>query len=218
MVDESIVLSLEAVELEGLLSIPSKAKGIVLFAHGSGSGRFSPRNRLVANILQHQGIATLLVDLLTTEEEQIDERTRALRFDIPLLSQRLMQITDWITKDARTRSYPIGYFGASTGAAAALIAAAQKKKVISAVVSRGGRPDLASSFLAQVKAPTLLIVGERDEEVILLNQQAYKQLSCPKKLEIIPAATHLFEERGCLEKVAAISAEWFSHCFSGRYL
>lgn len=206
-------LSLGKIQLEGDLSIPSHPKGIVLFAHGSGSSRFSPRNQFVATFLNHHGIATLLIDLLTSEEELIDEKTREFRFDIDLLANRLVLITDWLLKDPRTQTLPIGYFGASTGAAAALIAAAQRSQAVSAVVSRGGRADLAQPFLHQVKSPTLLIVGENDIEVIDLNEQAYALLTCPKKMEIIPRATHLFEEAGCLERVAQAAVAWFLHHF-----
>lgn len=196
--------------LEGNLYIPKQAKGIVLFAHGSGSSRFSPRNQLVAKFLQKNQFATLLIDLLTPEEEQIDEITRELRFDIDLLAERLMIITPWLKENPDTKHLSIGYFGASTGAAAALIAAAQKKQDIFAIVSRGGRPDLAGKFLPQVNAPTLLIVGGNDFEVIELNEEAYSLLNCKKKLEIVPGATHLFEEPGTLEEVAHLAYEWFS--------
>lgn len=200
------------IRLEGHLSIPPASRGIVLFAHGSGSGRFSPRNQFVATLFNQQKIATLLIDLLTAKEGEVDEQTRELRFNIELLSERLIQIADWLSQDLRTKSLSIGYFGASTGAAAALIAAAKNSKV-SAVVSRGGRPDLAKSFLPQVRCPTLLIVGENDSEVIALNQQAYELLMCPKKMEIVSRATHLFEEPGCLEEVARLSSEWFLRYF-----
>jgi putative phosphoribosyl transferase len=210
MEKNSLKLSFGNIHLKGILSIPPSAKGIVLFAHGSGSSRFSPRNQLVAHFLNQHHIATLLIDLLTPKEDEIDERTREFRFNIDLLAQRLIWVTDWLLQDSRTQPHAIGYFGASTGAAAALIAAAKKKEAVSAVVSRGGRPDLAHSFLTQVQAPTLLIVGENDPEVIELNRQAYKLLACPKKLEIIPGATHLFEESGCLEKAAHLSSDWFA--------
>ena len=209
----SVRLSFGKIQLEGDLSIPPCPKGIVLFAHGSGSSRFSPRNQFVATFLNNHGIATLLIDLLTSEEELIDEKTREFRFDIDLLAKRLVLITDWLLKDPRTQSLAIGYFGASTGAAAALIAAAQRGQAVNAVVSRGGRADLAQSFLPQVKSPTLLIVGENDIEVIDLNEQAYALLTCPKKMEIIPRATHLFEESGCLELVAQAATAWFLHHF-----
>ena len=195
--------------LEGELIIPAEAKGIVLFAHGSGSSRFSPRNQFVAKFLREQHLATLLIDLLTAEEEKVDQITRALRFDIDLLAERLIGITNWLLQDVRTKALHIGYFGSSTGASAALIAAGKMGTSISAVVSRGGRPDLASHHLSQVQAPTLLIVGGADDVVIELNQEAYDVLSCVKKLEIVAQATHLFEEPGALEKVADLAGKWF---------
>ena len=202
---------------EGLLGLPGeKPKGIVLFAHGSGSSRLSPRNRYVANVLNEQRLGTLLTDLLTPTEEDIDRKTRHLRFDIPLLANRLKRITAWVRQNPDTRGYDIGYFGASTGAAAALIAAAHpvpviSSPVISAIVSRGGRPDLAAKFLPQVKAPTLLIVGEHDPEVLSLNKQALARLNDESRLDVIPRATHLFEEPGALEDVAHLAADWFGH-------
>lgn len=195
--------------LEGELIIPAEAKGIVLFAHGSGSSRFSPRNQFVAKFLREQHLATLLIDLLTAEEEKVDQITRALRFDIDLLAERLIEITNWLLQDVRTKALHMGYFGSSTGAAAALIAAGKMGTSISAVVSRGGRPDLASHHLSQVQAPTLLIVGGADDVVIELNQEAYDVLPCVKKLEIVAQATHLFEEPGALEKVADLAGKWF---------
>jgi putative phosphoribosyl transferase len=201
--------------LEGELIIPEKAKGIVLFAHGSGSSRFSPRNQFVARYLREQNLATLLTDLLTYEEEQIDDVTRELRFNIDLLAERLIGITNWLQQDARTKNLKIGYFGSSTGAAAALIAAAKKGAAISAVVSRGGRPDLAHHFLSKVQAPTLLIVGGADTIVIDLNQEAYDRLTAVKKVEIVPRATHLFEEKGALEKVAELAGHWFTQYLTG---
>lgn len=205
----SIEIPIKKVELLGELEIPANAKGIVLFAHGSGSSRLSPRNRYVSKVLRDHGIATLLFDLLTNEEEQIDDVTRKLRFDIPMLAQRLDEVTEWVIKHSPAKALSIGYFGASTGAAAALIAASKKKNLIKAVVSRGGRPDLAGPYLKEVKAATLFIVGGDDLEVISLNEKAYKELSCEKKISIIPGATHLFEEKGALEKVALEAAEWF---------
>ena len=191
--------------LEGDLTVPPHAAGVVIFAHGSGSSRHSPRNRRVASALNRSGLATLLFDLLTRNEEAIDERTAQLRFDIALLARRLRQATEWlITQREKLR---IGYFGASTGAAAALVASAELP--ISAVVSRGGRPDLAGPSLAKVKAPTLLIVGGEDTHVIALNRKAMEQLSCEKRLEIVPGATHLFEEPGTLEEVAILARKWF---------
>lgn len=212
MKKRSIHIPISSGSLEGFLQIPTNAQGIVLFVHGSGSGRFSPRNQFVANYLNEQNIATLLIDLLTTREEEVDERTREFRFSIELLTSRVVQITDWLAKDSETKSLALGYFGASTGAAAAL-GATTMRPIVTAVVSRGGRPDLARSILSQVKTPTLLIVGEHDIEVIQMNEEALKLLNCPKKLVIIPRATHLFEEPGCLEKVAQISSEWFSEHF-----
>lgn len=197
------------VTLEGNLFVPKTAKGIVLFAHGSGSGRFSPRNRSVAGVLQKRGLATLLFDLLTAEEEAIDNQTRALRFDIELLAERVAGATDWLLQDEKLKQLTIGYFGASTGSAAALAAAGRRPNDVGAVVSRGGRPDLAMSSLPKVKAPTLLIVGENDEVVIELNRKALDRLTVEKELVIIPGATHLFEEPGTLEEVARYAADWF---------
>jgi putative phosphoribosyl transferase len=197
------------VMLEGDLSVPEGARGIVLFAHGSGSSRFSPRNRHVALLLNQAKLATLLVDLLTSEEEAVDLRTAQLRFDIGLLAARLVGVTDWLTQTPQTRQLRIGYFGASTGAGAALVAAAQRPEAVGAVVSRGGRPDLAESALSRVRAPTLLIVGGNDVEVIALNRAALAQLRCEKQLVIVPRATHLFEEPGALEQVALLAREWF---------
>lgn len=196
--------------LEGDLVIPEKATAIVAFAHGSGSSRHSPRNQYVAHVLQKGGLATLLFDLLTAEEERIDVQTAHLRFDIALLARRLSEATAWLKKDADTRDLLIGYFGASTGAAAALVAAAQRPGDVFAVVSRGGRPDLAGASLPLVRASTLLIVGGEDMPVIDMNQDALRQLRVEeKKLEIVPGATHLFEEPGTLEKVASLARDWF---------
>ena len=202
------------VTLEGNLSLPERARGIVLFAHGSGSSRHSPRNRYVAQVLNEAKLATLLVDLLTPDEEAVDLRTAHLRFDIGLLAGRLVGVTDWLTQYPDTRELRIGYFGASTGAAAALVAAAQRPDSVGAIVSRGGRPDLAGpALLARVRAPTLLIVGGNDFEVVELNRRAFALLRCEKQLEIVPGATHLFEEPGALEEVARLAREWFE-----RYL
>ena len=198
-----------AVMLEGNLSLPKGAGGIVLFAHGSGSSRHSPRNRYVARLLNQAKLATLLVDLLTSEEEAIDMRTAQLRFDIDLLAERLVAVTDWLTEHPDTRQLRVGYFGASTGAAAALVAAAERPDMVGAVVSRGGRPDLAGHALARVRAPTLLIVGGNDFQVIELNRAALAQLRCEKQLVIVPGATHLFEEPGALDEVARLAREWF---------
>jgi putative phosphoribosyl transferase len=212
--DERLIrVAAGAVTLEGNLSLPKGADGIVLFAHGSGSSRHSPRNRYVAWLLNDANLATLLVDLLTSEEEAIDLTTAHLRFDIGLLAGRLIGVTDWLTEHPDTRHLRIGYFGASTGAAAALMAAAERADVVGAVVSRGGRPDLAGPALTRVKAPTLLIVGGNDFPVIDLNRAALAQLHCEKQLVIVPGATHLFEEPGALDQVAQLAREWFK-----RYL
>ena len=197
------------VVVEGNLAIPSGAEGIVVFAHGSGSSRFSPRNQYVAKEFNEAKIGTLLFDLLTTEEEEQDMFTAEYRFNIELLAERLIGATECLKKDNRTRNYAFGYFGASTGAAAALIGAAKLPNDISAVVSRGGRPDLAAGYLPQVVAPTLLLVGGLDTEVIKLNRMAMAQMTAEKKLVIIPGATHLFEEAGKLEEVAKASKDWF---------
>lgn len=197
-------------KLAGDLVIPRDAKGMVLFAHGSGSSRFSSRNRFVAGVLQQAGLGTLLLDLLTAEEEKEDLRTRHLRFDIQLLAGRLLDATKCLVSNPETAELPVGYFGASTGGAAALVAAAEGPERVKAVVSRGGRPDLAASKLPLVKAPTLLIVGGRDEQVIELNETALGKLRCQKRLEIVPGATHLFEEPGTLEQVAGLAAGWFN--------
>jgi putative phosphoribosyl transferase len=196
--------------LEGILGLPAGSHGVVVFAHGSGSGRFSPRNNFVARHLQQNGLATLLLDLLTPEEA--DDRRKV--FDIGLLADRLLLATTWLGAESRTKSLGIGYFGASTGAGAALQAAARKPASIRAVVSRGGRPDLAEPYLASVTAPTLLIVGGYDEPVIEMNQAAYELLTCEKKLIIVPGATHLFEEPGTLEQVADLARGWFQRCFA----
>jgi putative phosphoribosyl transferase len=201
------------VTLEGDLRLPKGARGVVLFAHGSGSSRHSPRNRLVASLLNEAKLATLLVDLLTPHEETIDVQTAHLRFDIPLLAKRLVGATDWLARHPDTRALRFGYFGASTGAAAALVAAAERPQQIDAVVSRGGRPDLAGPALERVRAPTLLIVGGNDFPVIEMNQAALTRLRCEKRLVIIPGATHLFEEPGALVEVARFAREWFE-----RYL
>ena len=195
--------------IEGNLVVPPSAKGVVLFAHGSGSSRFSPRNQYVAKVLNKAGLATLLIDLLTKEEEETDVRTGQFRFDIDLLSQRLIAATEWLRRNLATKDLGFGYFGASTGAAAALIAAAKLPAEIKTVVSRGGRPDLALDYLQKVKAPTLLIVGGNDTVVLELNKKAIQRLSVLKKLEIVPGASHLFEEQGKLEEIAKLSVDWF---------
>jgi putative phosphoribosyl transferase len=197
------------VTIEGNLTLPEGAQGIVLFAHGSGSSRHSPRNRYVAWLLNQANLATLLVDLLTSDEETIDLRTGHLRFDIELLAERLISVTDWLMQQRDTRRLRIGYFGASTGAGAALVAAAERPDVVGAVVSRGGRPDLAGAALARVRAPTLLIVGGNDFQVIELNRAAFALLRSEKQLVIVPGATHLFEEPGALDEVARLAREWF---------
>ncbi|MBL8187738.1 MAG: alpha/beta hydrolase [Acidobacteria bacterium] len=206
---QEVIISLGSISLRGTLQLPAESSGLILFAHGSGSSRFSPRNRFVAQVMHEAMLGTLLFDLLTPEEETIDLQTRHLRFDIPLLARRLVAVTGWIKNKPETSHLPLGYFGASTGAAAALIAAAELNDEICAVVSRGGRPDLADEALPQVTAPTLLIVGERDDIVIQLNEMALNQLRCVKQLQIIPGATHFFEEPGTLEKVAHLAATWF---------
>jgi putative phosphoribosyl transferase len=189
--------------------MPQAASGIVLFAHGSGSGRYSPRNTYVAERLREAGLGTLLFDLLSEEEEAVDEQTAELRFDIPLLTDRLVAATEWACAQRSFKSLPIAYFGASTGAAAALAAAARIGS-IAAVVSRGGRPDLAAGALARVRAPTLLIVGGNDEEVLALNREALSRLTCEARLVVVPGATHLFVESGALEQVASLAADWFT--------
>jgi dienelactone hydrolase len=198
------------VTLEGTLTVPADAAGVVLFAHGSGSSRHSPRNRYVAGELRAGGLATLLVDLLTPEEEAVDARTRQLRFDIAMLAERLVGGIDWLAQQPATRGLPVGLFGASTGGGAALVAAAARPDAVAAVVSRGGRPDLAGEALPSVRAPTLLIVGGRDEPVIGLNRRAMERMRAPVTLEIVPGATHLFEERGALEEVARLARDWFA--------
>jgi dienelactone hydrolase len=195
--------------LAGNLNIPVNATALVLFAHGSGSSRHSPRNQFVARTLNDTGLATLLFDLLTSEEELVDMRTAELRFDIDLLAERLVHATTWAKGQQQTRDLRIGYFGSSTGGGAALVAAAQLPNDVGAVVSRGGRPDLAGTALFKVQAPTLLIVGGQDEIVIELNEQARNQMRCKVKVEIIPGATHLFEEPGALEQVAKLASDWF---------
>src|SRR5262245_35621307 len=195
--------------LDGDLQIPPRSRGVVLFAHGSGSGRHSPRNQFVARQLNEKwGLATLLIDLLTREEETVDARTARLRFDIGLLARRLVGATDWLATDKATSGLRVGYFGASTGGGAALVAAAERPDTVGAVVSRGGRPDLSGPYLPLVQAPTLLIVGGEDRPVIAMNREAFAGLSCEKRLEIVPGATHLFEEPGALETVADLAGRW----------
>lgn len=214
---KNIKIQINDLILNGDLQIPDNASAIILFAHGSGSSRLSPRNRLVAHALNQQGFATLLFDLLTPEEEIIDEQTREFRFDIPMLAERLIQTTDWLLSKDEFKNFSIAYFGASTGAAAALIAAAQRTKIVKAVVSRGGRPDLAGDYLSKVKAPTLLIVGGWDDVVIKLNQQAKSDMRCEVELKIIPEATHLFEEPGKLEEVIQLASQWFTMKMSNNH-
>jgi len=200
-----VKILVEGIVLEGNLIVPPDARGIVVFAHGSGSSRFSPRNNFVAEKLQSKGLATLLMDLLTQKEERVDIRTREFRFNIPLLSRRLVGVAKWIQNNENTKSFKIGYFGSSTGAAAASI----EPKNIGAVVSRGGRTDLAKDYLSNIEAPTLLIVGSTDVVVLNLNRETLKQLKTEKKLEVIPGASHLFEEPGTLEAVAELAGDWF---------
>jgi len=215
--ERPVSIELVKTTLEGDLALPPHPCGVVVFAHGSGSSRHSPRNRFVAETLQAHGIGTLLMDLLTASEEVIDQRTSLLRFNIRLLAKRLAGATTWALRQPDLRGLSVGYFGASTGAAAALVAAAQLSDKVAAVVSRGGRPDLAGDALGSVIAPTLLIVGGHDGPVIDLNEQALAALGCSeKKLFVIPGATHLFEEPGALEGVAKVAAEWFSHHFVSK--
>lgn len=199
----------ESIRLEGDLRIPARAKGAVLFAHGSGSSRHSPRNQFVADVLNEGGLATLLIDLLTPEEQQADLQKAQLRFDISFLARRLETITTWLASHPEVRGLKLGLFGASTGAAAALVAAADLPRLVRAVVSRGGRPDLAREALSRVEAPTLLIVGGADPAVLDLNRTAMELMHCEKQLQIIPRAGHLFEEPHALEKVAVLTRDWF---------
>jgi len=205
----SLILSLDDAVLHGDLALPNEAEGLVVFAHGSGSSRFSPRNQQVARYFNDLGLATLLLDLLTMEEQQVDEITREFRFDIPLLARRLAGVVDWLQGDERLRTLLIGLFGASTGAAAALICAAQRQHAVAAVVCRGGRTDLAGDALDDVRAPTLLIVGGEDHEVLALNRASLARLAGSKHLEVVTGATHLFEEPGKLLVVAQLADEWF---------
>jgi dienelactone hydrolase len=204
-----VAIRLSDVCLQGELTLPRGARGLVLFAHGSGSSRHSPRNLEVARYLQRTPLATLLVDLLTEEEERADARDRALRFDISLLAKRVGMITDWVAARPETTSLPLGYFGASTGAAAALVAAATRKDAVRAIVSRGGRPDLAGDALGLVVAPTLLVVGGADDVVLDLNREARSMMRATCRLDVVPGATHLFSEPGALEQVEALAGAWF---------
>jgi putative phosphoribosyl transferase len=215
--EELMRIATSPVVLAASLSLPADPRGIVLFAHGSGSSRLSPRNRYVAQRLNEAGLATLLADLLTLEEEMLDAQGALVRFDIDLLARRLVGATDWLRERPDTRHLPIGYFGASTGAAAALVAAAARDDALRAIVSRGGRPDLAGPALALVRAPTLLIVGGNDPEVLELNRRALAELRVEKRLQIVPGASHLFEEPGALEQVAQLAREWFErHLVAAR--
>ncbi|MDQ7800302.1 MAG: dienelactone hydrolase family protein [Armatimonadota bacterium] len=211
--EQAVRIPLDGAGVFGDLSVPRGAKGLVLFAHGSGSSRFSPRNRFVARRLQERGLATLLLDLLTAQEEQDDAGTGRYRFDVTLLADRLLRAVAWTANHDDLRGLRVGLFGASTGAAAALRAAAADPEGVAAVVSRGGRPDLAREVLLLVRAPTLLIVGGADEPVLQLNREAFRLLTCEKRLEVVPGAGHLFEEPGALERVADLAADWFA-----RYL
>ena len=205
----SVEIPAAGVVLEGDIAVPEAARGVVIFVHGSGSSRHSPRNRYVAGELEKAGLATVLTDLLTPSEERIDARTAQYRFDIGLLAARVIALTDWVAEHEPTANLGVGLFGASTGAAAALIGAAARPERVEAVVSRGGRPDLAGHFLALVRQPTLLIVGARDDVVIELNRRAMESLAGEVRLEIVPGATHLFEEPGALEQVARLTRDWF---------
>jgi putative phosphoribosyl transferase len=208
--DRQVDIQIERTTLVGDLSLPPEPKGLVLFAHGSGSSRLSPRNRTVSRALNGGGVATLLLDLLSREEGERDEVTARFRFNIPLLAERLAGVSDWVRAQPGLRNFPLGYFGASTGAAAALVAAATRPGTVSAIVSRGGRPDLAGHFLAAVRAPTLLIVGSRDPEVLAMNRVALRALGMgAHQLTIVRGATHLFEEEGALEEVSRLALSWF---------
>ena len=209
-IEEEVVISARNVDLQGNLTLPENAQGIILFAHGSGSSRHSVRNRFVASYLNRDGFGTLLMDLLSAEEESFDLATAHLRFDIGLLAERLMVAVDWLQANEATQKMRIGLFGSSTGGGAALVTAAREPGAIGAVVSRGGRPDMAGTALPEVKAPTLLIIGGDDLPVIELNREAAEELRCPKAIKIIPGATHLFEEPGTLEEVARLASEWFA--------
>ena len=213
--ERKVIVQSAGVELAGSLTLPVPAAGLVLFSHGSGSSRFSRRNRFVATVLVEAGLATLLFDLLTAAEERIDELDRSLRFDISLLSRRLIGAIDWAGSQPELGGLPIGLFGASTGAAAATVAAAARPDPVGAVVSRGGRPDLAPEALSLVASPTLFIVGARDFEVLQLNRQAAAQLIAPHVLQVVPGATHLFEEPGTLEQAAHLARDWFLQHLAG---
>jgi putative phosphoribosyl transferase len=211
---EDITIKIGELGLAGTLAFPQRAKGLVVFAHGSGSSRHSPRNQHVAAMLQDEGLATLLFDLMTIEEERIDAIDATLRLDVDLLSERLVGATDHLISSGAARGLPIGYFGGSTGAAAALIAAARRPSRIAAVVSRGGRPDLATTWLEEVRAPTLLIVGGKDAWVLQVNREAATRLLAPHRIAVIPGASHLFDEPGALDQVSRLAAAWFLECFA----
>jgi putative phosphoribosyl transferase len=214
-VTQAVEIDLAGTVLRGDLNLPAGAFGLVIFAHGSGSSRHSSRNRFVAGVINCSGLGTLLMDLLTEEEERVDEMTRELRFDIGMLGRRVAQVVEWAGQREEVRELPIGLFGSSTGAAAALVAAASRPEEVHAVVSRGGRPDLAGGALPEVRCPTLLVVGGLDDVVIGLNEQARSRMSCPTQLVVVPGATHLFEEPGTLEQVANLAAEWFAQHLAG---
>jgi putative phosphoribosyl transferase len=213
--EKAVQIPAGAVTLHGDLAVPQGSRGIVLFAHGTGSSRMSPRNRYVARVLADAGLSTLLMDLLTVDEEAIDTRTGHLRFDIGFLAERLGAATDWVTSSPATGHLAVGYFGASTGAGAALMAAAQRPEVVRTIVSRGGRPDLAGDALERVKVPTLLIVGGHDAPVIGMNRKAMARMRSEVKIEIVPGASHLFEEPGTLEVVARLARDWFAQHLPG---
>ncbi|MGH9602397.1 MAG: dienelactone hydrolase family protein [Terriglobales bacterium] len=214
-ISTTVRISAGDAHLEGTLTIPGNARGLVLFAHGSGSSRLSPRNQYVAELLNEAGLATLLFDLLTPQEEIIDLRTTHLRFNIPLLAERMVKATQWVGGQEQVNGLSVGYYGASTGAAAALVAAAEMPGTVAAVVSRGGRPDLAGPALGRVRAATLLIVGGADLPVLEVNHRALQQMRCIRELAIVPGATHLFEEPGALEQVASLASRWFQQYLAG---
>jgi putative phosphoribosyl transferase len=215
--ERHVSIQFGSIRLEGSLVLPEDSRAAVLFAHGSGSSRHSPRNRYVARVLNDGNLATLLMDLLTPDEEAIDAQTAQLRFDISLLAERVVVATDWLVRYPETRNFSIGYFGASTGAAATLVAAARRPDVVGALVSRGGRPDLAGAALVHVRAPTLLIVGGNDFQVIELNRQAFAQLPAQKELVIVRGATHLFVEPGTLDEVTRLARAWFQQYLTAGF-
>jgi dienelactone hydrolase len=217
-VSQAVSVPAGAAQLDGDLTLPVDPRGLVVFAHGSGSSRHSPRNRYVARALNDAGLGTLLLDLLTPAEEEEDLRTRRLRFDVVLLGERVVATVDWLAAQETLADLRVGLFGASTGAAAALIAAGERPERIGAVVSRGGRPDLAGDALERVRAPTLLLVGDRDVQVIAMNQEAMARMRAPVELELVPGASHLFEEPGALERVAELAADWFQRHLAGSNL